>query len=776
MPRKKSSHGALFLVLICVIIWLAAKYGSALLVVAGLAIIVWLVNKSYSRKKKVDIPKSANGQNLIKVTISAGPYYSDFKARSSNGDDFWVPAGQSVRIHGLDIGGMVYFGQGLESVSGGGPEPALIDRDLQVAPGEISYRFRQLSYWPSYWGATPEARRAYLRWLSIGRSDSQADIGFAFLYFYGLERRALHDEKTSTKARAEIPIIINEIERLVRIYSYSSSLQGYAGSLLDLLKAKDQREKLFEKSLPSLPMRQGLSFEYKLGLAQCAAEGKPLPADWALVWLTADPNTHLRTPAVRCPDEFKKMFSQRYHEQYSDGMILPQNITRLKVQHRVASPTFGYRGNTFEKEFDLPDVSVFTGPISKLKAIAEQCCTELDGFSRALGKDRISTDSFSAIIELPFVIWPDRYRQPIDDLRNTVLSKDGPLIMSFDKFRSFLPDRPDITKRKMLATYRLLEEAGLGFEPDLRYGGSIPEENEDIALFKYERQLLPPISKQRYLAVALTLRLSASVVFADGVASDTEKTLLQRQVEAWPHLNKTERTRLQAYMCLLLKAPPKPVGFKKHIADLDANARNTIANFLTLVAQVDYTIDPKEVSALEKIFKVLELDPKTLYPKMHMAAIEPVTVRPPSAESEGYDIPRQQRDEPASFLKLNADKIASLQDDSERVSAILSKIFTQELDDLEAIDDQKNDLQIEDSHGISLIGLDAEKSSLLQLLMTRTQWARLELDEIAADRNILLDGALETINEKSYSSFNKPLFEGDDPIILDPEVIREVTK
>jgi uncharacterized tellurite resistance protein B-like protein len=753
MPRKKSSHGGLFLVLICVIIWLAAKYGSALLVIAGLAVIVWLVNKFYSRKKEVEIPKSANGQNLIKVTISEGPYYSDFKARSSNGDDFWVPAGQSVRIHGLDIGGMVYFGQGLESVSGGGPEPALIDGDLQVAPEEFSYQTRLLSYWPSYWGATPGARRAYLRWLSMGRSDQMADIGYVFLYFYGLERRALHDEEISTKARAEIPIIIKEIERLLQIYYfYSGSLRGYAGTLLDLLKPTTQ--KLYEKSPPPLPIRQSLSFEHKLGLAQCTAEGKPLPADWALAWLMADPNTYLKTPAVRCPEELKKLFSYRYHEQYGDGMILPQNITRLKLQHRVASPTFGNRGDNFEKELDLPDVSILTGPISKLKAIAEQCCTELDGFSRALGKDGISTDSFSAIIELPFVIWPDRYRQPIDDLRNKVFSKDGPLIMSFDKFRSFLPDRPDITKRIMLATYRLLEEAGLGFEPDLRYGGSIPEENEDIALFKYERQLVPPISEQRYLAVALTLRLAASVVFADGAASETEKSLLQRQIEAWPHLNNTERTRLNAYLCLLLKAPPKPTGFKKHIAGLDANARNTIADFLTIVAQVDATIDPKEVSALEKIFKVLELDPKTLYSKMHVAAVEPVTVRPPSTGSEGYIIPRQQRAELAPFLKLNADKIASLQDDSERVSAILSKIFTQELDDLKTIDDRKNALPIEDNKGLSLIGLDADKSALLRLLMTRTQWARLELDEIAADRNILLDGTLETINEKSYSLFN----------------------
>jgi tellurite resistance protein len=776
MPRKRSYSVGLLLVLICGIIWLAVKSNNVFLVIVAFAVIVWLINKFYISKNKSETPKTANNQNLITVTISTGPYYSGFKARSSNGDDFWVPAGQSVKIHGLDIGGMVYFGQGLESVGGGGPEPALIDGDLRVAAGRANCHIRYLSYWPSYWGASPEARMSYLQWLSTSRSDPEADIGYVFLYFYGLERRALHDIKTSAKARGEIQLIINEIERLLEIYKKSGSFEGYAGSLCDFLNTEAQRERIFEKSPPPLFIQRWLSFECKLGLAQCASEEKPLPADWALTWLMADPNTYLRKPAFRCPEEFKKLFSLRYHEQHGDGMILPQNRTRLKLQHRVASPTFGYHSGNFEKEFDLPDVSVLTGPVSKLRAIAEDCCAELDGFSRALGKDGISKDSFSALIELPFVLWPDGYRQPIDNLRNFVFGNDSPTIMSFNKFLSFLPDLPDITKRKMLSTFRLLEEAGLGFEPDIRFGGSTPKENEDIALFRYEKQVVPPISKQRYLAVALMLRLAAGVVFADGVASDSEKTLLKKQIESWPHLNETERTRLHAHMCLLLKAPPKPVGLKKLIAGLDANARNTIGNFLTVVAQVDSTIDPKEVSALEKIFKVLGLDPKTLYSKMHMAAVEPVTVRPPSARSEGYDIPRQQTDEPGPLLRLSADKIALLQDDSERVSAILSEIFTPELDDLETLDSRKNNLPIEDRKELSLIGLDAEKSALLQLLMTRTQWARVELDEIAEDRNILLDGALETINEKSYSLFNKPLFEGDDPIILDPEVVREVMK
>ena len=40
-----------------------------------------------------------------------------------------------------------------------------------------------MGYWPSYSSISPEARAAYLGWLSTGKSDPQADIGYVFLYF-----------------------------------------------------------------------------------------------------------------------------------------------------------------------------------------------------------------------------------------------------------------------------------------------------------------------------------------------------------------------------------------------------------------------------------------------------------------------------------------------------------------------------------------------------------------------------------------------------------------
>jgi hypothetical protein len=75
MPRKKSSGAGLLLVFICVLVWLATKYGGALLVIGGLAVIVWLINKFHISQKKVRNPeirkwgKSHQGYNISRALL-----------------------------------------------------------------------------------------------------------------------------------------------------------------------------------------------------------------------------------------------------------------------------------------------------------------------------------------------------------------------------------------------------------------------------------------------------------------------------------------------------------------------------------------------------------------------------------------------------------------------------------------------------------------------------------------------------------------------------------
>jgi len=72
----------------------------------------------------------------------------------------------------------------------------------------ISEPIGALGYWPRYENMTPGQRGNYLSWLASGKQGQLDDIGYAFVYFYGLERRVFIDGK-------DVDLIIPEVVRLL---------------------------------------------------------------------------------------------------------------------------------------------------------------------------------------------------------------------------------------------------------------------------------------------------------------------------------------------------------------------------------------------------------------------------------------------------------------------------------------------------------------------------------------------------------------------------------
>ena len=71
----------------------------------------------------------------------------------------------------------------------------------------------------------------------------------------------------------------------------------------------------------------------------------------------------------------------------------------------------------------------------------------------------------------------------------------------------------------------------------------------------------------------------------------------------------------------------------------------------------------------------------------------------------------------------------------------------------------------------TLLGLDAELDSLLQVLISKSQWTRAEIETLCSDRGLMVDGSIERINDAAFNQFNCPLIEGDDPIEISYELI-----
>ncbi len=72
-------------------------------------------------------------------------------------------------------------------------DASLINGSLPVVSSRCTVD-AELPYWPSYHAATPQQRSRYLDWLVGERCDPNIEIGYVFIYFYGLERRILVDD------------------------------------------------------------------------------------------------------------------------------------------------------------------------------------------------------------------------------------------------------------------------------------------------------------------------------------------------------------------------------------------------------------------------------------------------------------------------------------------------------------------------------------------------------------------------------------------------------
>jgi hypothetical protein len=70
-----------------------------------------------------------------------------------------------------------------------------------------------------------------------------------------------------------------------------------------------------------------------------------------------------------------------------------------------------------------------------------------------------------------------------------------------------------------------------------------------------------------------------------------------------------------------------------------------------------------------------------------------------------------------------------------------------------------------------LPGLDAIHSSFFSLLITKAVWTKSDLISAAAERRIMLDGALERINDAALDFAGEVLIEGDDPIYVQQNIM-----
>ena len=770
--------------------------------------------------RTIAMPGISAASNPLEMLEMLQGYMQEAQATQEvDGDRCWVPPGQTVKVAGFKLPGMVYVGERLAAVSHAqAMEPSLIrpsmkiDRKRPDRQGqEMMYGYNSRSYTQMQAGS----RAAYLEWLENGRRDPKAFSGYVWLFFYGLERRVFHellksDWRADAGKRQELDQIITEVEQLRDVYGSAYSFHGAfsfkATEFLSICRIARS------PSLAEIDPATASLLELQIGLGQKVKQRQPIPADWALAWYARLSNANMPTAAIRCPDEFGALFRLRYTEQFGQGMRLKLGKTLLNAVYQPASQSFWGRAITVNIG-DLPDISRFSAKLKQIGEVVQQCRSELESFSRFLARNPNGRNTPSAIALLPADLISTHGGTVIKSLQKWLDSLFKPstqvvVVSGKALLKHWASNNSEkLTKAEATGFAQFLDKLGFGMEPDPRISSTLPSLKTQAAIFRS-----PPASHKNptelsatYFRATLIAQMSLATASGDQMPSSIEQTYLQSQIESVVGLDPAERSRFEAHLQWLLHDKPTLRSLKARLDPIEPAHRDEIARFLVHVAAADGQITPSEVKLLEKAYTMLDRDPQLLYSDIHdrsttpsrsRPAREPVTVRE-AMPTEGHQIPSPKRAKPKPGLTLDMDLVQSKLVESQEVSSLLADIFAEDAAQpakstqasapkaakstakasaakTPKKSSQKAASQAPPQPVRTVAGLDEPHSALLLAIAQKSEWQRSELEAIASGLSLMLDGALEVINETAFDRYDEAVIEGDDPLEVNSTVVQEL--
>lgn len=204
-------------------------------------------------------------------------------------------------------------------------------------------------------------------------------------------------------------------------------------------------------------------------------------------------------------------------------------------------------------------------------------------------------------------------------------------------------------------------------------------------------------------------------------------------------------------------------SFKSRFSSLAPEGRMQLAMALSSLATVDGNIAAAEVKLLEQVYRALELEPQLLYSHLNGGSqrVRPSesSVLSTSVGTHGYTV--------------NAARLTALRQETEQVSALLAGVFVEEETPDAAQIQAPNPISSLEAppQGELLPGLDSKHNQFLAELLQKPSWTRSELEATATKMQIMLDGALEQINEAAFDLIGESLTEGDDPVYVQQNIL-----
>ena len=638
-----------------------------------------------------------------------------------------------------------------------------------------------LGYFPEYSRLSPAQRANYLQWLAKERSGPLSDIGYAFLFFYGLERRLILEGK-------DLNPIAKEVVRLLETYKRSASFVGPLSRFLSYSLARAGIAIVKEKWFEAVFERTRAHCDEQhlaVGLAWLFSRQRPLPAHWALRIARLDPRAPRNVVLERLREQFDALFVKRYREQHGDGLLLRVTNRDREIRYRPASPALSdeFASSANGPTVRIPNVLGVKSQFSPLVQIWGRCLEELKPLSRTMAKGG-EVKTRVAYEALPDDLKADSEHPDKPAWERLVAEKgqeDGTVIVEAGELGRLhgMAWQSSLTIKQSGSLVETANAVGFVIEPDARVTRRPYGWGESVALFRPEQKPSLP-TDARYPGAALLLELGMSVAAADGEIEEEEIGHITGFLESQFLLNPTDARRLKALKRLFLKQHPLIGGIGKRLkAILAVDQLESIGEFLVGVAATNGTIAKKQVVALRSAYRALEIDveclERLLEPYRRLET-EPVEVQPETKSTDaGETIPPRSTTGLRPTLRLDATLVERLMHETREVALLLDEAMLEEQPAEETSEVKPSPLS-KPAADPRFEGLVVRYCAVLTELCTRPSWTRSDFERLVRNHSLMPSGTLDVINEWSQDRFDELIIEdvGDELIVHADLVVEEL--
>ncbi len=646
-----------------------------------------------------------------------------------------------------------------------------------------------LGYWPRYSSISPNQRANYLEWLSSGRNSELNDIGYAFLFFYGLENRAIIE-------KMDIPIIIQEVNSLLKNYPISRSFYSYLSSFLAYV-AVQQMTRISEDNISQyFPSFIDLSYDQVIvALSWHINHDKAIQWELAYSLANAIPETPKSVVTHKLPTQFKQLFETKFKTKYPEGFKIEPSKRKFKFEYRPASPSLLPYSQNYSMVNQIEPVEI-NNPLGKksqfkdILSIWADTIEELRPAARKINKGEqvLTSKAYQAL--------PDSLKQELDHPEKTrwdqVIAKfkneNDSIIVPINSLAELISieKREKLTPTQSKLLFSTARDVGYILIPDHRITGTPYRWDDSVALFPSPDKRT--FTSDSYPAVAFILELGMSIALADGIFSPDEQDHLDRFIFGSFELSPLDVTCLKQYQQILIQNPPslERLGkrLKEHLSD---DNKLTVAKFLKDMASADGILDPNEYQALNKIYKAIGLekdDIQLLFPSdlTSKPGEQPIQISHSSPVRAGETIVQPTPIEPS--FTLDPEQLNKKFRDTQGIQKILNSLMGSEDENSDNSEENivipetkmPNECESTKIQRIpsenNLSGLPPKYTIFLQDLLSQNEFTKTEFQNVSRNYGLMANGTIDDINTWSDENYGDYLLEvqDEDLVLINSEI------